>query len=218
MLPYLKFPFFKKRLKNDEIQQILLQFTSINRQIIANLGRLITESNEDKFFEICDRIKILEAKGDELEKKIITLKYDTTYNHTMSYYQVITITNHLENIGDLARKTTSIYKKKKKTNSYITPKLRTQLMYLQDKISVACSLLLQNLNETDKINLAESIKTEKEINKIFKHTLKMLFKAVTKNKITGVSAIYYKEVIQIYELIGDNLIKANYMLKDKFEK
>jgi len=193
----------------------IVKFTGITTQIINNLGRMISESDEAKLKQLKNRIFALEMEGNELEKNILNYLY-TIYNYEMSgevalnIHKLIEICHHLENIGDLAMKTASVHQERRKKNSFITPKLRTFLFELQDSLSMATTTLVQNLNETkNNINLSRAKENEKQIDKMFRKAEEALFKAIESEKLSVQSVLFYKELIQNYELIGDHLYQAN---------
>lgn len=198
-----------------EANREVIKFAGITRQIISNLGRMITESDDEKSLELRQRIFTLEKESDELEKSILSYlntiyTYEMTGDVALNIHRLIDICHHLESIGDIALKTASVHKERKKNNSFITPKLRTQLIELHDSLSVATTTLVQNLNETQgNVNLKEAKINERSIDKRFKEAEDALLKAIDKEKLSPLSALYYKDIIQHYELIGDHLYQAN---------
>lgn len=198
-----------------EADREILKFAGITRQIINNLGRMISESDDRKLKELRNRIYMLEKESDKLEENILNY-LNTIYNYEMSgdvafnIHKLIEICRHLENIGNLAIKTASIHKERRKNNSFITPKLRTYLFELQDSVSMATTTLIQNLSESkNNLKIGEAKRIEKQIDKEFDKAEEALLKAIDSEKLSAQSAIFYKELIQNYELIGDHLYQAN---------
>ncbi|MBA5628512.1 Na/Pi cotransporter family protein [Moheibacter lacus] len=198
-----------------EANREIVKFAGITRQIISNLGRMISESDEEKLKELRKRIFTLEKESDELEKSILNY-LNSIYNFEMSgevalnIHRLIEICHHLENVGDLAIKIASIHQERRKSNSFITPKLRELLLELQDSLSMATTTLVQNLNETDgNVDLLEAKQIEKSIDKKFEKAEEALLKAIESEKLSARSALFYTELIQNYELIGDHLYQAN---------
>lgn len=198
-----------------EANREVIKFAGITRQIINTLGRMITESDDEKSVELRQRIYALEKEGDELEKNILNYlntiyTYDMTGEVALNIQRLVGICHHLESIGDIALKTASVHKERKKNNCFITPKLRMHLLELHDSLSVATTTLVQNLNETEgNVNLKEAKTNEKSIDKRFREAEEALLKAIEKDKLSALSALFYKELIQSYELIGDHLYQAN---------
>ncbi len=198
-----------------EANREVVKFAGIMRQIISSLGRMITESDEEKSAELRKRIYALEKEGDELEKNILNYlntiySYDMTGEVALNIQSLVGICHHLESIGDIALKTAEVHRERKKSNSFITPKLRMHLLELHDSLSVATTTLVQNLNETDgNVNLKEAKTNEKSIDKRFREADQALLKAIEKDKLSVLSALLYKELIQSYEQIGDHLYRAN---------
>lgn len=198
-----------------EANREIVKFAGITRQIINNLGRMISESDEEKLKELRSRIFTLEKESDDLEKSILNY-LNSIYGFEMSgevalnIHRLIEICHHLENVGDFAIKIANTHKERRKNNSFITPKLRELLLELQDSLSMATTTLVQNLNETNgKVDLLEAKQIERSIDKKFEKAEDALLKAIESEKLSARSALYYTELIQNYELIGDHLYQAN---------
>lgn len=201
-----------------EGNKIIKKFLGNTVQTIDNLNALITESNKELFDEIYNRILALENQGDDLKKEV--LSYFNSIDHKLmdknSFKRkqaLLEVAHHLESVGDVAIKIAEIHQKRRKSSSYITPKLRNFLFDIQKNLTYAITILIQNLDEPGKeINLKIPREIENEINKIYFLAEKNLMKAMAKEKIPALSTIYYKELIINYELIGDHLYDANYAI------
>lgn len=198
-----------------EANREVVKFAGITRQIINNLGRMITESDEAKLNEFKNRIFQLEKESDQLEKQILNY-LNTIYNFEMTgevaqnIHRLIEICHHLESVGDIAIKIATIQKKRRKNQSYITPKLRSLLVDMHDLLSSATTILVQNLNEPQgNADIREAKDMEKLIDKMYKLADETLVKSIENEKLSIKSALYYKELIQDYETIGDHLYQAN---------
>lgn len=198
-----------------EANKKLINFSGNIRQTITNLGRLITESDEEKLHEIHQRIIKLESEGDQMERDIMSYlnkiyMLDITTGKSKKIHDLMMVSKELENIGDLAIKISYTHLDRRSSNSYITPKLRTHLIEIQDVISTATTHLSQNLNEMkSKAHLKKAEKLEKRINKLYDEAFKDLVNTTEKNKIKPLSALYFKDLIQYYEIIGDHIYRAN---------
>lgn len=198
-----------------EANKKLISFSGNIRQTITNLGRLITESDEEKLHEIHQRIIKLESEGDQMERDIMSYlnkiyMMDITTGKSKKIHDLMMVSKELENIGDLAIKISYTHLERRSSNSYITPKLRTHLIEIQDVISAATTHLSQNLNEMkSKAHLKKAKKLEKRINKLYDEAFKNLINTTEKNKIKPLSALYYRDLIQYYEIIGDHIYRAN---------
>ena len=198
-----------------EATNMLSSFAGNIKQTINYLGRMITESDEEKLVELHERVLYLEKQGDIMEEQIRTylsklFNMELTGENSQKIHHLINVSNELENIGDLSIKISHTHLLRRKSNSFITPKLRTHLIEIQDVVSSATSHLIQNLNEIE-INpeLPKSTSFEKQINEMHNNAFDALMVVSTKNKINPVSAMYYRELIQNYEIIGDHIFKAN---------
>ncbi|WP_413533943.1 Na/Pi cotransporter family protein [Empedobacter brevis] len=202
-------------LYKNEANKKLLKLASTTKQTIYTLGRMITESDEEKILVFRERILELEKEGDQLEREVNDFlneiaDLDLPNENTIAIHQLITLCHHLESVGDIAIKISSIHRRRRMTNSYFTPKMRTYLVEFQDNLDQTTRILNQNLNETqEKVSIKQAEFIEKTINTIYKEAEANLMKTIEKEKLLTTSALFYKDLIQNYEILGDHLYKAN---------
>lgn len=198
-----------------EANKKMIRLASTTRQIMHTLGRMITESDEDKMTIFRERIFQLEKDGDHLEMEVKEFlnhidSLDFPSENPFDFHQLFTLCHHLESIGDIAIKIASIHRKRRMTNSYFTPKMREYLFALQNNLDQATTILNQNLNENEQeISLKEAENIERLINATYKEAEMQLIKIIEKDKLATLSALYYKELIQHYEQLGDHIYRAN---------
>ncbi|MXV37265.1 Na/Pi cotransporter family protein [Flavobacteriaceae bacterium Ap0902] len=201
-----------------EATNMLSTFAGNIKLTVNFLGRMITESDEDKFIEFHERVILLEKQGDDLELQIFNYLHklflmDLTGSNSQKINNLINVSKELEKIGDLAIKISHTHKDRRESSSFITPKLRTFLLEIQDALSSATTQFIQNLNEVQiDPDLPQSRRLEKKINNLHDKAFDALLIAVEKNKIKPLSAMHYRELIQNYELIGDHIYNANQSL------
>lgn len=88
--------------------------------------------------------------------------------------------------------------------------MRSYLVELQNCLDQTTTILNQNLNEKrEEITIRHAETVEKNINSLFKEADFNLMRTIEKEKLSTLSALYYKELIQNYEELGDHLYKAN---------
>lgn len=198
-----------------ETKKKMIRLAGISRQIVHTLGRMITESDEEKMVVFRERIYQLEKDGDDLEAEVNEFlndisNLDLPNNNQFEIHQFITLCHHLESVGDIAIKIASIHRKRRVTNSYFTPKMRDYLVCLQSSLDQATTVLHQNLNENNfDFSLKEATMIERTINITFKEAEANLMRTIEKEKLATLSALYYKELIQHYEQLGDRIYRAN---------
>lgn len=197
-----------------EATKMLGSFAGNIRQTINYLGRMITESDEEKMAELHERLLQLEKEGDHMELEIRTylneiFHMELTGESSRKIHYLINVSAELENIGDLAIKTSIIHLTRRQSNSYITPRLRTHLIEIHDVTSSATTHLIQNLNESSiDPALPTATRLEQQINERHDAAFEALLAVAEKNKIKPSSILYFRELIQNYELIGDHIYKA----------
>lgn len=198
-----------------EANKKLLRFVGNIKQSITLIGRLITESDEEKFLELHHRIVLLEKEGDGLEKDILgyldkIYAMDLPIDQAKKIYHLIEVSKELESIGDLVIKMSFTHKKRRQTNSFITPKLRTNLIQLQDLVSLSTTHLIQNINENHHFtNIKKALELENNTDLCCRESYKLLILSLEQNKIKPLSALLYRDLMQNYEIISDHIFKAN---------
>jgi len=201
-------------LYRHETNKKLIRLAGTSKQIIHTLGRMITESDEEKMVIFRERIYQLEKDGDDLEIEVeeflneIT-ELDLPNENSFEVHQLITLCHHLESIGDIAIKMAAAHRKRRSTNSYFTPKMREYLVILQNNLEQGITILNQNLSNQLEFSIKEAEGIERSINSIFKEAESNLLRTIEKEKLSTLSALYYKELIQNYEELGDLLYRAN---------
>lgn len=199
----------------NEANKKISRLASTSRQIMHTLGRMNSESDEEKMNIFRERIFQLEKEGDDLEMEVKEFlnhiqSLDISSENPFYFHQLISLSHHLESIGDIAIKIASIHRKRRITNSYFTPKLREYLFELQNNLDQATTILNQNLSENlSEISLKDAQIIERNINSIYKEAEIQLIKSIEKDKLNTLSALYYKEMIQHYEQLGDHIFRAN---------
>ncbi|MCB9202499.1 MAG: hypothetical protein H6604_05575 [Flavobacteriales bacterium] len=216
---FLRYRCRKKTKSNIEQAYILLrQYTSSIKQIINLIGDLNTESNPSKIHELATRIKNIKQVTTEHKENLSQIIFVDrarlfSKHHFATMNKIYAITNHLEIIAETVVKTSRIHSKRRKSDSYVTPRLRQHIFDLQELINQSCSEFSQNLNSGDFSNSEYNI-TKEKINIAYEDALKDLLKSTNRDEIKPLSAIYYKEIIINYEIIGNLLTKCSELCKN----
>ena len=201
-------------LYRHETNKKLIRLAGISKQIIHTLGRMITESDEEKMVIFRERIHLLEKNGDDLELEVKEFlneisELDLPDENSFDTHLLIMLCHHLESIGDIAIKIATTHRKRRNTNSYFTPKMREYLVLLQNSLEQGITILNQNLNNQLEFSIKEAEDIERTINTTYKEAETNLMRSIEKDKLATLSALYYKDLIQYYEQLGDLLYRAN---------
>lgn len=206
----------KKRITDKYIYQAdikLKNYASTIKQILVLLGKLNTESDADKSQEMINKIKEIEREGNQLEDEVKHLFYNSNLKvFSASKYekinQIITVSRYLETLSDLVLKTAEIHIKRKDAHAYITPKLRKYLFEFDKIINQNSSFFIQNLSDV-RINEKKSLELNYQFNLMYENSLEQMLKSLEKQEIKPISALFYKEIVINYEIIGNLLFKSN---------
>lgn len=87
--------------------------------------------------------------------------------------------------------------------------MREYLVLLQNSLEQGITILNQNLNNQLELSIREAEDIERTINTTFKEAENCLMRSIEKDKLATLSALYYKDLIQYYEQLGDLLYRAN---------
>ena len=195
-----------------------IRFGSIIVKIISKLGSLITETDSDKFYKNVDIIIQYEQESDMLEYKIRKFLFDIDQTEispegSKKLKQLSTIIHNLENISDLAAKLAMVHRERKEHNAYFKPKSRTAIIQMQELIEKATQLMLQNINEANirNINMDEVNSIENDINNLYRVTMREFYIYLEEEKglMNPLTAVFFKEIMDAYENIGDFLHKTS---------
>ncbi len=196
------------------------KFASIIVKTVKTLDRLITESDEAKFEDGVQQIIKLEKKGDQLEDTIRVyldqlIESDLSSIEIRKLKQLSDIIHNLENVGDLSLRVAYLQRERKEKNAYFKPELRESIIKIQELVNSATTLVIQNINEEDASNIQfeDAKKLEAQINQCYRNALKEFYLRLEERRIPTLSAIYYKEILELYEDIGDFLFKVTKSLK-----
>ncbi len=191
------------------------KFASIIAKTINALDSLITESDEKKFENRVQSIIKLEKKGDQLENTIRIyldqlIKSGLSPSDVYKLNRLSDIIHNLENVGDLALKLACLQRERKAKNAYLKPEQRNNIIEIQELVNSATKLVIQNINEENQENIRfnDAEKLEKLINSCCEKKLKGFYTQLEEGKLNVISALYYKEIIELYEDIGNFLFKV----------
>ncbi|MFV0237262.1 MAG: Na/Pi cotransporter family protein, partial [Flavobacteriales bacterium] len=191
------------------------KFASITAKTVKALNSLITESDEEKFKNGIQRIIKLEEKSDQLENTIRVyldrlIESDLPPSGVRKLKQLSDVIHNLENVGDLSLKLAYLQKERKSKNAYFKPELRKHIIKIQDLVNSTTKLVIQNINEEEQNNISfkDAEELEEKINQCYKTALQEFYTQLEKENISTLSAVYYKEIIELYEDIGNFLFKV----------
>lgn len=196
------------------------KFASIIVKTVKTLDGLITESDEEKFEKGVQQIIKLEQKSDQLEDTI-RIYLDQLIESDLSSFeirklkQLSDIIHNLENVGDLSLRVAYLQRERKEKNAYFNPELRQSIIKIQELVNSATTLVIQNINEEDagNIQFEDAEKIELQINQCYRDSVKEFYLQLEEKRTPTLSAIYYKEILELYEDIGDFLFKVTKSLK-----
>ncbi|MDO5510170.1 MAG: Na/Pi symporter [Weeksellaceae bacterium] len=201
-----------------ESQNKIIHLAGNIKQIIGLLGRLITESDDEKFDSLHNRIKTLEDEADIMESEIRNYlnhfyTLDVSPSTSKIVHQLINVSQELEYIADLSLKISYLHKERRESQSFITPKLRTYLIEIQDAVSNSAAYLFHFINDPQDVQQVERMRLlEERIDEVYNQAMAHLTQSLEKDKLKSTSALYYRDIIQNYEQLSDYIYRAHLAL------
>lgn len=191
------------------------RFSAITAKMNGMMRTLLEETDAKERQRLLDKISKYEDITDRVEVEISNylsnISEGTISMRTSAKVRsLLSIANDLERIGDLYYQMSKRIERKYSNKIYFLPEQRENLKELLLLVETAMEIMVQNLStESDKVNLEAAQQAEEAINdfrdKIRKKHLKHLEKGVYSIK----SGLYYSDLFQYAEKVGDHVINIS---------
>lgn len=188
------------------IRKRFMKMTTIIRQTTTNLGRLLIETDSEKFHLVISRITELkireETMANELTEYLKNLDVEEMSGRLLNTLtSSLSITNYLEGISHACIRIARAHELRRSNGSYLTPKLRVYLIKYQELLEKTIGDLVQHLSSFTSINKQEVDFLHSEEKKISHKATMALQESLQNGEVKYISVIYYKDLLTGYELI-----------------
>lgn len=188
------------------------RFSAITAKMNGMLVSLLDETDTKRRRELLDKIKKYEEITDRVEVEIsnyLSKLSEGTISMRASgkVRSLLSIAGDLERIGDLYYQMSKRLERKNNNKIYFLPEQRENLKQIFALVDRAFEVMVHNLNtESDKVTLDSAMAVEAEINELRDSLRKKHLKNLEKGVYSIKSGLYYSDLFQFAEKVGDHLI------------
>lgn len=200
--------------KNLEISQKMSRYTK----------ELVNTTDYSDYNDLLQKIKLNEEVSDKLEEKISHFlskmaKHEMSDAAMKRLRNFLSVSSDLEKIGDIYYNTSVSLKKKKEKKVWFSPEQRSHLNKLFELLDEAFLTVNDNLNyiSKDDVNMEAVRVLEKRINDYCDTIHKEHVKSMEDENYNYQGGLYYKEVFNACEKIGDYIVSINQALAGEKE-
>jgi len=191
------------------------RFSAITAKMNGMMRSLLEETDSTERRRLLDKIRKYEEITDRVEVEISNylsnLSEGTISMRTSAKVRsLLSIANDMERIGDLYYQMSKRIERKYNNKIYFLPEQRENLKHMLGLLETAFEIMVKNLNtESDKVSLETAHAAEGEINKFRDKLRKKHLKNLEKGVYSIKSGLYYSDIFQLSEKVGDHLISIS---------
>lgn len=188
------------------IRKRFVKMTTLIRQSVTHLRRLLTETDSEKFHLVIARVLELEIRQEgmasELNTYLKNLDVEEMSGRLLSTLSSsLSIANYLEGIAHACVRIARAHELRRSNASYLTPKLRVYLLKYQELLEKIVGDLVQHLSSFTKVNREEIEFIYSKEKKIVRKATEALQVSLHNEEIKYFSVLHYKDLLTGYELV-----------------
>ena len=198
----------------NEAQQEVIHFAEICRNGFGYLRQAVNEQNPEKFDvfneklikyeEITDRIEFEIAQYlNEVSRNEIS---DEAANQIKSMYKII---KEMESLGDSGESIGRILKRKNVHKKVFDKSLLDRLNKMMDLVQKGYDVMVENLKNENLRDISNAVNAEYNINECRNHLREEHIVNIEGNSYNYLTGVYYIDVLNELEKIGDFLINIS---------
>jgi phosphate:Na+ symporter len=191
------------------------RFGAITAKMNGMVRNLLEQTDGKERARLAEKIKKYEDITDRVEVEISTYlsklsEGEISIRTSQKVRSLLSIASDLERIGDLYYQMSKVLERKNKDKIYFLPEQRENLKHLFSLLEQALEIMVQNLStESDKVDLAAALSVENEINEFRDKLRKKHLKGVEKGEYSMKSGLFYSDLFQYAEKVGDHVINIS---------
>ncbi len=185
---------------------------------------LVNTTDYSDYSDLLDKIRLNEEVSDKLEEKVSYFlskmaKHDMSESAMRRLRNFLSVSADVEKIGDIYFSISLSLKKKKEKKVWFSPEQRSHLNKLFELLDEAYKTVGDNLSHSSKEDVSmEGVKVlEKRINDYCDSIHKEHVKSMEDENYNYQGGLYYKEVFNACDKIGDYIVSINEALAGKKE-
>ena len=215
-------PLSTAELSLNEAQQEVVHFAEICRNGFGYLRQAVNEQNSDKFDELNDKLIKYEEITDRIEFEIASYLNEVSKNEISeeaadkikAMYKII---KEMESLGDSGESIGRILKRKNAHGKSFDKSLLDRLNKMMDLVQKGYDVMVENLKNENLYDISNAVNAEYNINECRNHLREEHIVNIESNSYNYLTGVYYVDVINELEKIGDFLINISEAAKVSHE-
>lgn len=215
-------PLSTAELSLNEAQQEVVHFAEICRNGFGYLRQAVNEQNSDKFDELNDKLIKYEEITDRIEFEIAAYLNEVSKNEISeeaadkikAMYKII---KEMESLGDSGESIGRILKRKNAHGKIFDKSLLDRLNKMMDLVQKGYDVMVENLKNENLYDISNAVNAEYNINECRNHLREEHIVNIESNSYNYLTGVYYVDVINELEKIGDFLINISEAAKVSHE-
>ena len=207
-------PLSTAELSLNEAQQEMIHFAEICRNGFSYLRQAVNEQNPDKFDTLNEKLIKYEEITDRIEFEIASYLNEVSKNEISeeaadkikSMYKII---KEMESLGDSGESIGRILKRKNAHGKNFDKSLLDRLNKMMDLVQKGYDTMVANLKNPDLRDISNALNAEYNINECRNHLREEHIVNIESNSYNYLTGVYYIDVLNELEKIGDFLINIS---------
>ena len=207
-------PLSTAELSLNEAQQEMVHFAEICRNGFSYLRQAVNEQNPDKFDDLNEKLIKYEEITDRIEFEIASYLNEVSKNEISeeaadkikSMYKII---KEMESLGDSGESIGRILKRKNAHGKKFDKALLDRLNKMMDLVQKGYDVMVANLKDAELTDISNAVNAEYNINECRNHLREEHIVNIESNSYNYLTGVYYIDVLNELEKIGDFLINIS---------
>lgn len=214
-------PLSTPELSSDQAFNEIIHFAEISRKGLGYAKQAISETNPDKFEELCSKLVKYEEISDRIEHEIAAFLNevsagDISKNTSVKVKAMYKIIGELESLGDSGEAISRILRRRNNHNQKFDESSVKKLLEMVDAVDKAYGAMIDNLLSAHKgelTGIANAYSTEENINELRTQLRETEIEAIENGTRKYQTSVYYMDTISELERMGDFIINISQSLE-----
>ena len=207
-------PLSTAELSLDAAQQEVVHFAEICRNGFSYMRQAVNEQNPDKFEALNDKLIKYEEITDRIEFEIATYVNEVSKNEiseeaTQKIKSIYKIVKEMESLGDSGEAIGRILKRKNVHGKAFDKSLLDRLNKMMDLVQKGYDVMVANLKNPELTDISNAVNAEYNIDECRRHLREEHIVNIESNSYNYLTGVYYIDVLNELEKIGDFLINIS---------
>jgi phosphate:Na+ symporter len=207
-------PLSTAELSLNEAQQEVIHFAEICRNGFSYLRQAVNEQNPDKFDALNEKLIKYEEISDRIEFEIATYITEISKNEiseeaTKTVKSIYKIIKEMESLGDSGEAIGRILKRKNAHGKVFDKSLLDRLNKMMDLVQKGFDVMVANLKNPELTDISNAVNAEYNIDECRRHLREEHIVNIESSNYNYLTGVYYIDVLNELEKIGDFLINIS---------